>query len=385
MGSRTKGGKIMKGHLRERSPGKWAIILDLRDDKGQRKRKWHSFRGTKREAQAESARLITELKSGSYIERNRQSLNDFLDKWSRDWAVHNVSAKSAERYLELLRLHVRPQLGAKAIQSIGVQDLNALYASLHEKLSPRTVKHVHRLLHRVLGHATKWGLVKRNVAALTDAPRVPVKEAAALQLTEIPTMLAGLRGRMLYPIAVVALGTGMRRGELCGLRWRDVDLDGGSLRVEQSLEQTRGGLRFKQPKSARSRRSISLSPAVVAELRAHWKAQQEQRLALGLGKAPADSLVFARWDGKPRSPDKLSTDFSATMNRIGLPHITLHSLRHTHASQLITGGMDILTVSRRLGHGSPAITLNVYGHLLSSQDRAADITQAMLANAGVEG
>lgn len=375
----------MKGHLRERSPGKWAIILDLRDDKGQRKRKWHSFRGTKREAQAESARLITELKSGSYIERNRQSLNDFLDKWSRDWAVHNVSAKSAERYLELLRLHVRPQLGAKAIQSIGVQDLNALYASLHEKLSPRTVKHVHRLLHRVLGHATKWGLVKRNVAALTDAPRVPVKEAAALQLTEIPTMLAGLRGRMLYPIAVVALGTGMRRGELCGLRWRDVDLDGGSLRVEQSLEQTRGGLRFKQPKSARSRRSISLSPAVVAELRAHWKAQQEQRLALGLGKAPADSLVFARWDGKPRSPDKLSTDFSATMNRIGLPHITLHSLRHTHASQLITGGMDILTVSRRLGHGSPAITLNVYGHLLSSQDRAADITQAMLANAGVEG
>jgi integrase len=384
MGSRTKGGKIMKGHLRERSPGKWAIILDLRDDKGQRKRKWHSFRGTKREAQAESARLITELKSGSYIERNRQSLNDFLDKWSRDWAVHNVSAKSAERYLEL-RLHVRPQLGAKAIQSIGVQDLNALYASLHEKLSPRTVKHVHRLLHRVLGHATKWGLVKRNVAALTDAPRVPVKEAAALQLTEIPTMLAGLRGRMLYPIAVVALGTGMRRGELCGLRWRDVDLDGGSLRVEQSLEQTRGGLRFKQPKSARSRRSISLSPAVVAELRAHWKAQQEQRLALGLGKAPADSLVFARWDGKPRSPDKLSTDFSATMNRIGLPHITLHSLRHTHASQLITGGMDILTVSRRLGHGSPAITLNVYGHLLSSQDRAADITQAMLANAGVEG
>jgi integrase len=282
-------------------------------------------------------------------------------------------------------LHVRPQLGAKAIQSIGVPDLNALYAGLHEKLSPRTVKHVHRLLHRVLGHATKWGVIKRNVAALTDAPRVPVKEAAALQLTEIPTMLAGLRGRVLYPTAVVALGTGMRRGELCGLRWRDVDLDGGSLRVEQSLEQTRGGLRFKQPKSARSRRSISLSPAVVAELRAHWKAQQEQRLALGLGKAPAESLVFARWDGKPRSPDKLSTDFSTAMNRAGLPHITLHALRHTHASQLITSGMDVITVSRRLGHGSPAITLNVYGHLLRPEDRAADIMQAMLANAGVEG
>ena len=129
-------------------------------------------------------------------------------------------------------------------------------------------------------------MTKRNVAALIDAPRVPVKEAPALQLADVPTMLAGVRCRVLYPIAVVALGTGMRRGELCGLRWRDFDLDGGRLQVEQSLEQTRDGLRFQQPKSARSRRTISLSPAVVAELRAHWKAQQEQRLALGLGKTP---------------------------------------------------------------------------------------------------
>jgi integrase len=373
----------MKGHIRERSPGHWAIILDVPGD-GNRRRKWHSFKGTKREAQAECARLITEMTSGACIERHKQSLNSFLDKWERDWATNNLSAKTAERYFELTRLHIRPHLGGRAIQSIGVQDLNTLYAGLHDKLSPRTIKHVHRLLHRVFGHAAKWGVTKRNVVALVDAPRVPVKEAPALRLAEIPTMLAGVRGRMLYPIAVVALGTGMRRGELCGLRWQDVDLDGGSLRVEQSLEQTRDGLRFKAPKSARSRRSISLSPAVVAELRSHWNAQQEQRLALGLGKAPADSLVFAAWDGKPRHPDKLSTDFSTAMTRAGLPHITLHSLRHTHASQLITSGMDILTVSRRLGHGSPAITLNVYGHLLRPEDRAADIMQAMLTNAGIE-
>jgi integrase len=373
----------MKGHIRERSPGHWAIILDVPGD-GNRRRKWHSFKGTKREAQAECARLITEMTSGACIERHKQSLNSFLDKWERDWATNNLSAKTAERYFELTRLHIRPHLGGRAIQSIGVQDLNTLYAGLHDKLSPRTIKHVHRLLHRVFGHAAKWGVTKRNVVALVDAPRVPVKEAPALRLAEIPTMLAGVRGRMLYPIAVVALGTGMRRGELCGLRWQDVDLDGGSLRVEQSLEQTRDGLWFKAPKSARSRRSISLSPAVVAELRSHWNAQQEQRLALGLGKAPADSLVFAAWDGKPRHPDKLSTDFSTAMTRAGLPHITLHSLRHTHASQLITSGMDILTVSRRLGHGSPAITLNVYGHLLRPEDRAADIMQAMLTNAGIE-
>jgi integrase len=245
---------------------------------------------------------------------------------------------------------------------------------------------VHRLLHRVFGHATKWGNIKRNIVALVDVPKVPATEAPALQLVEIPTMFAGLRGRNLFPIAVVALGTGMRRGELCALRWQDVDLDAGSLRVERSLERTRKeGLRFKAPKTARGRRTISLSPAVVVELRMHWKAQQEQRLALGAGKAPPESLVFANWDGTTRPPNGLTKEFALAMENIGLPHVTLRTLRHTHASQLITSGMDILTVSRRLGHSSPAITLTVYGHLLSPEDRAADIMQALFANAGVEG
>jgi integrase len=376
----------MKGHIRERSPGRWAIVIDLRDATGNRKRKWHSFKGTKREAQAECARLITELKAGAYVEHTRQSLNDFLDKWERDWAANNLAPKTVERYWQLLQKHVRPRLGMRPIQSIKAEDLNSLYSDLHQKkLAPRTIKHIHRVLHRAFGHATKWGAIKRNVVTLVDVPKVPLTEAAALQLTEIPVLLAGLRGRALYPITIVALGTGMRRGELCALRWQDVDLDGGTLRVEWSLEQTRrGGLRFKSPKSARSRRTVSLSPAVVAELRVHRRAQQEHRLALGLGKAPPDALVFGLWDGNPRQPDNLSRDFSRTMRKIGMTHISLHSLRHTHASQLITSGMDVLTVARRLGHGSAAITLAVYGHLLTPHDRAADITQAMLTNSGVE-
>jgi integrase len=378
----------MRGHLRERSPGRWAIILDVQDSAGKRKRKWHSFAGTKREAQAESARLITELKSNTYVERNRQILNAFLDQWERDWAASNLSPKTAERYWQLLQKHVRPRLGARPIQSIQAEDLNRLYSDLHKKLAPRTIRHIHLMLHRVFGHAMKWGVVKRNVVALVDAPKIPMTEATALQLDEIPRLLTGLRerGRTLYPIVVTALGTGMRRGELCALRWQDVDLDGATLRVERSLEQTRrGGLRFKGPKSARSRRTISLSPAVVAELRAHRLAQQEHRLRLGLGKVPPDTLVFGLWDGSPRQPDNLSRDFGRIMQKIGMPHISLHALRHTHASQLITSGMDVLTVSRRLGHGSAAITLSVYGHLLTPHDRAADIMQAMLTNAGVKG
>ena len=374
----------MKGHLKERSPGRWAIILDIHDPQtGKRRRKWHSFKGTKKEARIEQSRLITEMAAGAYVETDRTSLNDFLDRWERDWAATNVSGKTAERYSHLMK-HIRPTLGAKPMQAIRAQDLNALYTSLRDRLAPRTIGHLHRLLHLVFGHATKWGNIKRNVVALVNAPKVPVTEAPVLQLAEIPQMFDAVRGRSLYPIAVVALGTGMRRGELCALRWQDVNLDAATLRVERSLEQTRkSGLRFKEPKSKRGRRAISLSATVVAELRKRWAAQQEQRLSLGLGGSPADGLVFADWDGSPLAPDRLSDNFSNAMAAAGLPHVTLHTLRHTHASQLIRAGVDILTVSRRLGHANATVTLNTYGHLISTEDKAAEITQTMFIDAGI--
>ena len=171
----------------------------------------------------------------------------------------------------------------------------------------------------------------------------------------------------------------MRRGELLALRWQDVDLDGGKLRVEQSLEQTKAGLQFKSPKTKHGRRSITLPASLVAELRAHWTAQQQQRLALGLGKAPDDALVFATWDGNARSPNALTKEWSVQMAAAGLK-VTLHALRHTHVSSLIAAGVDILTISRRLGHASPTITLGVYGHLFSNtDDRAAQVMEAMFA------
>jgi integrase len=118
-------------------------------------------------------------------------------------------------------------------------------------------------------------------------------------------------------------------------------------------------------------------------LRTHWKAQQEQRLSLGFGGSPPDGLVFANFDGSPLGPDLLTDRFADAMERSGLPHVTLHTLRHTHASQLIRSGVDILTVSRRLGHSKATVTLNTYGHLLTTEDKAADITEAMLTNAGI--
>ena len=161
-------------------------------------------------------------------------------------------------------------------------------------------------------------------------------------------------------IALLGISTGMRRGELLALRWRDVDFDGAILRVEQSLEQTKAGLRFKAPKTKHGRRAIALAPSLVAELRRHRKNQLEERLRLGMGKIPDDGLVLARWDGNPRSPNATTKEWTRALAEFGLPAVSLHALRHTHASQLIASGLDVLTISRRLGHGSPSITRNVY-------------------------
>jgi integrase len=239
----------------------------------------------------------------------------------------------------------------------------------------------------MLRHAAQWGTVYQNAAALVDAPSVPDTEIAILTPGQVQAVLKTFKAsnsapRHLYTIASVALGTGMRRGELLALRWQDVDLDAAILRVERSLEQTKkAGLVFKAPKTRHGRRSITLPASTVAELRSHWRLAQERRLALGVGKSPEDSLVFENWDGSAYTPNALTKAWSLAMTNAKI-EATLHSLRHTHASTLIASGLDVLTISRRLGHGSPAITLKVYGHLFHTDDRAAAIMDAALA--GIE-
>jgi integrase len=265
------------------------------------------------------------------------------------------------------------------IQQVRGGDLNRAYREAAARgLADSTVKLLHKLARRVFGHALKQGDIKRDPSTEIDAPRVAATEAAVLRSEEIPVMLKGLQGPMLT-IAIVALGTGMRRGELCALRWQDVDLDKAKLEVRQSLEQTRRGLRFKEPKTKRGLRSISLSPSVIACLQEHRVRQLEQRMRLGQGRPGPDALVFATFGGT-RTPDGLTRQFGEAMKKIGLGHVGLHSLRHTHASLLIKAGEDILTVSRRLGHSSAAITLGVYGHLISSKDGAANAVEAILGS-----
>lgn len=380
----------MTGHIRRRGKRSWELKFDVGTDPltGRRKTRYASFKGTKREAQIELSRLVSANATGVYVDPSRETVSGFLDRWHRDWVVLNVSPKTAETYAHHLK-QVRRHLGAARLQQLQLVHLVELYAKLLREggrrgngLSARTVGHIHRILHRALGHALQWRLVQQNIAEGVSPPPVTSAELIVLSAEDAASVLRALHGRVIYPIASLALAAGMRRGELCALRWQDVDLDKGRLRVEQSLEQTAAGLRFKPPKTKYGRRSISLPPSAVTELREHWKAQQERRLLLGLGRASPADLVFPTWEGKPRSLNALTKEWSVAMKAAGRPGLTFHSLRHTHASQLISAGMDVLTVSRRLGHGSPNVTLAVYGHLFAgTDDRAAEIMEAVFSSA----
>jgi integrase len=354
-----------RGNVTRRGRNSWRIKFDLGTDPvtGKRLTRFVTVRGTKATAQRELTKLLSSADTGQYVDQDRQTTTQFAEHWLATWAARNTSNKTFERYEALIKVHVLPRIGSIPIQKLRAADLQKLYAGL--TVADRTRLHIHRIIHRMLKHAAQWSVVQQNVAALLDAPSVKSKEIEILAAAEIARVLETLKGRSLYPIVVTALGTGMRRGELLALRWKDVDLDGAKLRVEQSLEQTkRGGLVFKAPKTRHGRRTITLPSSTVAVLREHFKATLERRLVLRQGKIPDDALVFATWDGATRSQNAMSKEWRRAVHAAKLK-ATFHSLRHTHASSLIAAGIDVLSISRRLGHGSPAITLGVYGHCSS--------------------
>lgn len=229
--------------------------------------------------------------------------------------------------------------------------------------APCVPEHIRGLAHEIAGAAPRG-----ERAGEWETLRCTTEADPAAQ---IATILRSIEELSIAPIARLAYLTGLRRGELAALRWSDIDFNRATLRVARSLEQTRAGLRFKSPKTAHGRRIVALPPSGVTLLRKLKKDRLELRAQLGQGRLPDDALVFCRLDGSPRSPDIIGRDWRDALETRKLPRVTFHALRHAHASALIAAGLDVVTVSRRLGHGSAAITLRVYGHLFSNTDAAA--------------
>jgi integrase len=335
-----------------------------------------TVRGRRQDAERELTRLLSGADSGTLVEPSTTTVAKYLLDWLD--GRHGLSPKTAERYRQLAEQQIIPHVGTIRLQKLRPQHVQDWHEKLLESggkngrpLSARTVGHAHRVLHRALARAVSSEAVSRNVASAISPPRVETREIEILTAEEIAETLAKLEGHPLYSIAASALATGMRRGELLGLQLGDLDLDGASLRVERSLEETASGLRFKAPKTEHGRRTISLPAHAVAVLRAHWRQQLEYRLALGLGKPGPETLVFSEPDGSPMSPDAMSWRWRSACKSLGLPRVSFHALRHTHASALIAAGVDVVQISRRLGHVNPSITLKVYAHLFRTKDTAS--------------
>jgi integrase len=378
----------MSGHIRRRGKNSWGLKFDVPGANGARETKYISVKGTKREAAAKLTELLSQSARGTLVDPSKESFGQFLDRWD-SWASTNLSGKTLERYRGLVANQVKPAFGEFPVQKLRAVHLQEGYAKLLQDggvtgkpLSARSVGHVHRLIHRALGHAMTWGVIIQNPASLVSPPKVEAEEIEIIREEEVRTVLNALLGRQLGTIAMLALATGARRGELLALRYADVNLDAGTVRVERSLEQTGAGLAFKSPKTKHGRRTITIPATAVAELRAHKLAHQERMLGLGLGRLGADDLVFTDPVDAPLKPNAVTNDWLRATSSAGRS-IGLHALRHTHASQLIGAGVDILAVSRRLGHANASITLNVYGHLLhDTDDKAAGAIEAMFARVG---
>jgi integrase len=365
------------GNLTKRGSTSWRLKYEAgRDVKGKRQTRYVTIKGPKKAAQAELVRLLAEIDNGTSVDPSKLTVADYLRNWLD--GAEGLSGKTAERYRQLAEQQVIPHLGATPLQKLRPAQIQGWHSTLlrtggkdGNPLSARTVGHAHRVLHAALARAANVEIISRNVAAVVRPPKVEAAEVQILTGPQIAEVLTRLEGHALQTITKVAFGSGARRGELCALRWGDVDFEGATIRIERSLEETKAGLRVKPPKSKHGRRTVTVPGATVEALRSHRVRQIEQRLVLGQGRLGPDDLVFTMPDGRTQSPDNLSRDWRRAVLVLGLPTVMFHALRHTHASCLIAGGVDVLTISRRLGHGTPAFTLTVYGHLFAPTDAAA--------------
>lgn len=344
---------------------------------GKRDRDSRTFRGTKKEALAEERRLLRERDLGTYVEPNGLTVQDHLERWLHG-ARGNLALKTLERYEDIIAKHLVPGLGPIPLDKLRPAHIQDYYTKARESgrldgrggLSAKTVLHYHRLLHLALEEAVNWQLIARNPCDAVKPPRAEYHEMHVLTQEQISRLLTEATSAGLQVPLLVSVTTGVRRGELLGLRWQDVDLEAQTLTVRQSLVESRSGeLTFKQPKTPKSRRRISLPPSVTRALREHRRSQAEVRLALGNTYQDFD-LVVTRPDGRPCSPDAFSKAFHRLSHRLDLG-VRLHDLRHTHATMLLQQNIHPKVVSERLGHATVGLTLDTYSHVLEGMDREA--------------
>jgi integrase len=372
----------MRGHITKRGDS-WTAIVDLPADPatGKRRQKRVTAR-TKREVELQVAELIHKAESGGFTDAGKVTVREFFDRWLES-AAPTLRPSTARRYRDVARLHIVGVIGNLKLAKLSAADIQRLYADrLAAGLSPTSVHHVHAILHRALDQAVRWGLLLRNVTEAVDPPRRAETEMRTWDAPQVARVLAAAHDDDLEALWRLALLTGMRREELLGLRWGDVDLDAGALSVRRTLSRgSTSRLEAGEPKTASGKRRVSLPGSVVESLKRHRIQQFEHRLAASVAYDDRD-LVFARETGGPIHPNTLARRFAALVARAGVPAIRFHDLRHTCASLLLAEGVHPKVVQERLGHATIAETLDRYSHVAPDMQRhAADRLDAAIGAA----
>jgi len=366
---------------RKSTKNSWQIQIDRGRDPvtGKRLRSYENLKGTKRDAERKLVTLLRNLESGDHIEPSKVTFEEFSRRWLKDHAWANLSPETAQAYEIMVKKHMVAAFGRHKLQQITPEILQRYYADKLATgrrdgkggLSPRTVKHHHRLLHVIFASAVKWRVLPRNPADAVDPPQFQRKEMNTFDQEGLETFLNSLQDTEYYPVFYTLLFTGMRRSEALALRWQDLDLDFGRLSIERSLHHLNDRtFHFLPPKTEKSRRSVALPPSLVMVLKQHRDNQRAMRLTMGLVVSNND-LVFAHVDGKPLLPHSISQAWSRLAKRAGYPEVRLHDARHSHASLMLAQGVHPKVVSERLGHNSVSLTLDVYSHVLPGIQEAA--------------
>jgi len=390
----------MRGSVYQRASSKsWYACADRGCDPITAKRR-KAIKGgfaTKREAERWLRETLTSLEQDTFVEPSKLTVGQFLtDEWLPSLATRGLRSATLGSYRLLTEKYLIPRLGAVPLQKLSPSDLNRAYSDLLTKgritgkggaLSARTVRYCHMLMRKALRDAERWGRVPRNVAAVADPPRASAARADAERArgmwspAEVSRFLEHVQDDRLFVLFRLAVMSGMRRGELLGLRWQDLDLDRECLSVSQTAVTVGSGVEFSTPKTRSGRRVVAIDAITTEALRQHRLKQSEERLALGLGRAPEDGLVFCHEDGSPLRPNAVTQTFKRLVKTSGVRRIRFHDLRHSWASLALAAGVHVKVVQEQLGHSTSAITLDVYSHSIPTMrdDAAARVAERVLA------
>ncbi|CAN5692506.1 site-specific integrase [soil metagenome] len=357
----------------------WSTVADIGIDPATGRRRQKRISGkTRKDAERKAAEAIHRADNG-FVDPKNATVNDLFAAWL-DATSPTLRPATLRRYQDVHRLYIGGNIGGVKLAKLTAGDVQRLYADLRERLTPTSIRHLHSILHHALDDAMKWGWLTRNVTDAVEPPKRNSAEMTVWSTAEVRQFLTAAIGDDLESLYRLALTTGMRRGELLGLKWSDIDMDSGAIAVRRTLSRGESSRLIEgEPKTQAGRRRITLPAATIESLRRHRTAQLEYRLRVGPVYTD-HGYVFTNEAGGYLHPNALRRQFLKMTGKAGVPAIRFHDLRHTSATMLLAEGVHPKIVQERLGHSDIAMTLNLYSHVTPDmQQAAADAIETALS------